>query len=195
VHLLTERLVLTPFDRERDWASIVEDLVLDPIVTRYWTDFADPDLTADDRERLAADEFLPWFEAGRARGLVAWVLRTPDEAFVGVSGLMIAGPPMGDTDPEFGCMLATRWHGQGLATEAGSAVLEDAWQRLRLARVITVMDSPNPASRLLVDKLGFTFDGVEFDDSGCPLVRFVIDRPAHGQASDAAARPAPRSRP
>ena len=177
MRLTTERLVLTPFDRGRDWASVVSDLVLDPVVTRYWTDFADPALGATDRERLAAEEFLPWFDEGLERGLVAWVLRTPDGEFVGLSGLMVPGPPVGGPDPEFGCMLATRWHGLGLATEAGHAVLADAWSRLGLARVITVMDSPNPASRRLVDKLGFTFGDVTFGDDGHPFVRFVLERP------------------
>lgn len=163
LRLVTARLVLTPFAEERDLASFVADLVLDPLVTRDWEDFADPSLTDADKARLAADEFLPWFEAGRARGLVAWTLRMPAGEFVGVSGLLIAGPPAADGDPEFGCLLAGRWHGQGLATEAGRAVLADGWSRLGLTRVITVLDSANPASRRLVDKLGFRFDRVEFE--------------------------------
>ncbi len=175
LRLVTERLVLTPFDRARDWSAFVADLVLDPVVTRYWADFADPGLTAADKERLAEAEFLPWFEDGRARGLVAWAVHTPDGEFVGVSGLTIPGPPVGGPDPEFGCMLATRWHGQGIATEAGRAVLADAWSRLGLDRVITVMDSPNPASRRLVDKLGFRFTEVVFDEERRPYIRFDVE--------------------
>jgi RimJ/RimL family protein N-acetyltransferase len=176
--LITERLVLTPFDRERDWPDFVADLVLDPLVTRYWADFADPGLTDATKEALAADEFLPWFEEGRARGLVSWVLRTRDREFVGVSGLTVPEGPAGALDPEFGCLLASRWHGRGLATEAGRAVLADGWDRLGLERVITVMDSPNPASRRLVDKLGFRFDGASFGEAAQPYLRFVLDRPA-----------------
>jgi [ribosomal protein S5]-alanine N-acetyltransferase len=175
LRLTTERLVLTPFDRARDWPSFVADLVLDPEVTRYWADFADSALTDADKERLAADEFLPWFDDGRGRGLVVWTLRTHDGEFVGVSGLTIPGPPVGGPDPEFGCMLGTRWHGQGLATEAGRAILDDGWSRLGLARIITVMDSPNPASRRLVDKLGFRFDEVVFDEERRPFIRFVVE--------------------
>lgn len=65
-------------------------------------------------------------------------------------------------------MFATRWHGQGLATEAGRAVIRDGWMRLGLQRVITVLDSPNLASRHLVDKLGFRFDGAVFDHEAAP---------------------------
>ena len=167
--------MLTPFDHARDWSRFVADLVLDPVVTRYWADFADPALGVADKERLAAEEFLPWFDEGRARDLVAWAIHAHDGEFVGISGLTIPGPPVGGPDPEFGCMLATRWHGLGLATEAGRAVLADAWSRLGLSRVITVMDSPNPASRRLVDKLGFRFDEVVFDEERRPFIRFVVE--------------------
>ncbi len=177
LRIVTDRLVLTPFDEARDWSRVVADLVLDPVVTRYWADFADPALTDAAKERLAAEEFLPWFDEGRGRGFVVWALHTPDDEFVGLSGLMIPGPPAGGLDPEFGCMLATRWHGRGLATEAGRAVLGDAWSRLGLLRVITVMDAPNPASRRLVDKLGFTFEEVLFDEAQRPFVRFAVAPP------------------
>ncbi len=148
------------------------------MVSRYWADFAAPDLTDADRERIVDDEFLPWFDEGRARGLIAWTVRTRSGAFVGVSGLMTSEPPVGGPDPEFGCLLATRWHGQGFATEAGRAVLADGWDRLGLTRIITVMDSPNAASRRLVDKLGFRFEGAYFDDEGEAYLNFVLDRPA-----------------
>jgi len=177
VRLITERLVLTPFDRERDWADFVTDLILDPVVTRYWEDFADPALTDDDKEQMAAAEFLPWFQEDHARGFAAWILRTPEGEFVGLSGLTTADEPVGGPDPEFGCLLATRWHGSGLATEAGRAVIEDGWERLGLGRVITVLESPNPASRRLVDKLGFRFDRVVFNEASQAYVVLVLDRP------------------
>ena len=177
MRLTTERLELMPFDRERDWSDFVSGLVLDSVVTRYWADFADPGLTDGDKERLAADEFLPWFAEGLEHGLVAWTMRTLGGEFVGVSGLMTAEPPVGGPDPEFGCLLASRWHGQGLATEAGRAVMADAWARLPIDRVIIVLDSPNPASRNLTDKLGFRLHEVLFDDGGKSYLVFAIDRP------------------
>ncbi len=133
---------MTPFDPERDWAAFVADVVLDPVVTAYWADFADPTLTDDDKERLAAAEFLPWFAEGAGRGFIAWTVRTPDGEFVGVTGLMTSEPPVGGRDPEFGCLFATRWHGRGVATETGVAVLEDAWARPATNRIITVWTRP-----------------------------------------------------
>lgn len=178
MRLTTERLVLTPFAADRDWDAFVSDLVLDPVVTEHWADFADPTLTDADKVALAADEFLPWFSEGAPTGVLAWTMRSPTGEFVGMSGLMTAEPPVGGSDPEFGTLLATRWHGRGLATEAGLAVLEDGWDRLGLARVITVLDSPKPVSRRLADKLGFIFDRAVFDDAGKAFLVFVLDRPA-----------------
>jgi RimJ/RimL family protein N-acetyltransferase len=177
VRLTTERLVLTPFDPVGDWPEFVRDIVLDPIVTEHWADFADPTLTDADKERLAADEFIPWFTEGAAHGLVAWTVRTPDGAYIGVSGLMTPEPPVGGPDPEFGCLFATRVHGLGYATEAGRAVIDDAWSRLRADRVITVLDSTNRASHRLVDKLGFRFDRAVFGDEAQAYLVFVVDRP------------------
>jgi len=165
VRLTTERLVLTPFDPVGDWPEFVRDIVLDPIVTEHWADFADETLDDADKERLAAD------------GFIAWTVRTPDGAFIGVSGLMTTEPPVGGPDPEFGCLLATRAHGLGYATEAGHAVLADGWDRLGLTRIVTVMDSPNLASRRLVDKLGFRFDRAVFGDAAQAYLVFVVDRP------------------
>jgi ribosomal-protein-alanine N-acetyltransferase len=177
VRLTTQRLELTPFDPDRDWAEFVRDLVLDPVVSEHWPDFADPTLTDADKERIAADEFPAWFEAGRADGLIVWTVREPDGTFVGTSGLMTPEPPVGGSDPEFGCLFATRSHGQGYATEAGRAVIEDAWSRLELPRVITVLDSPNRASRRLVDKLGFVFERAVFGEAAQAYLVFSLDRP------------------
>jgi RimJ/RimL family protein N-acetyltransferase len=176
-HLTTERFVLTPFDPERDWPEFVTDIVLDPVVTEHWMDFRDATLTDVDRARLAADEFIPWFAEGARQGFVVWTVRDPEAAFVGVSGLMTSEPPVGGPDPEFGCLFGTRWHGRGVATEVGHAVIADAWARLDMDRIITVMDSPNRASRRLVDKLGFTFEGPVFDAEATPYLVFVLDRP------------------
>ena len=177
VRLTTERLVLTPFDPVGDWPEFVRDIVLDPVVTEHWADFADPTLSDADREHLARDEFVPWFAEGATNGFIAWTVRTPAREFVGVSGLMTAEPPVGGPDPEFGCLLATRTHGLGYATEAGRVVIADGWTRLGLDRIVTVLDSPNVASRRLVDKLGFRFDRAVFGDEAEAYLVFVLDRP------------------
>jgi len=170
--LTTERFVLMPFDAERDWLEFIADIALDANVTQWESDVGD-----DDKPARAADEFLPWFAEGAAQGFIVWTVRDRDGAFVGISGLMTTEPPVGGPDPEFGCLFATRWHGQGVATETGQAVLADAWARLDVDRIVTVMDSPNRASRRLVDKLGFRFDRAVFGEDATAYLVFVLDRP------------------
>lgn len=174
--LRTDRLVLTPFEAGHDWPDCLDGVLLDPRVNAAWLADAGPDRDRAGLERLAAEEFLPWFAAGTAHGLIVWTVRMPDGAFVGVSGLVLADPPFDGPDPEFGCLLAHRWHGLGLATEAGHAVLDDAWRRLEVGRVITVLGAPDRASRRLVDKLGFRFVEVAFDRASRPYVVLAIER-------------------
>jgi RimJ/RimL family protein N-acetyltransferase len=50
--------------------------------------------------------------------------------------------------------------GQGIATEAGSAVVEQAFHRLDLHRVEAYVATGNRASQRVVEKLGFTREGI-----------------------------------
>ena len=168
---------MSPFDAGRDWRDFVDHVVLDPRVNAAWLASVGAGRDRAELERRAADEFLRWFAEGQAQGVVVWTLRTPDGSFVGISGLVLAEPPFDGPDPEFGCLLAAEWHGLGLATEAGHAVLDDAWRRLDIGRVITVLEEPDRASRRLVDKLGFRFVEVAFDASARPYVVLAMERP------------------
>lgn len=50
--------------------------------------------------------------------------------------------------------------GQGIATEAGAAVVEQAFHRLDLHRVEAYVATGNRASQCVVEKLGFTREGI-----------------------------------
>ena len=52
-----------------------------------------------------------------------------------------------------------RW-GEGIATEAGELMLRYAFDTLGLNRVGAICMVHNDASRRVLDKLGFTFEGV-----------------------------------
>ncbi len=133
---------------------------------------------------MAAAEFLPWFEEDRARGFGAWMLRQPDGDFVGFSGLTTADEPVGGPDPEFSCLLTSRWHGSGLATEAGRAVIEDGWARMGLARVITVLDSPNPGESA-PGRTSSAFGSIALSSTTTAkaYLVFVLDRPESTQVA------------
>ena len=78
-------------------------------------------------------------------------------------------------EPEIGWWLARRCWGRGLATEAATAALRDAFERVRLERVVSIARPANAASRRIMEKLGLEFE-CEFESEGVRLVRYAIDR-------------------
>jgi RimJ/RimL family protein N-acetyltransferase len=75
-------------------------------------------------------------------------------------------------------MLASRFHGQGLATEALRAVVADAFRRLALERVVAIVDEPNVGSIRVLEKVGFALERSYAGGDGQPYRRYVLDRPA-----------------
>ncbi len=63
-------------------------------------------------------------------------------------------------EPEFGYWVARPFWGQGIATEAGRALIANARDSLRLPRLVAGHFIDNPASGRVLDKLGFRPTGV-----------------------------------
>jgi RimJ/RimL family protein N-acetyltransferase len=61
--------------------------------------------------------------------------------------------------PELGWRLARSAWGRGLATEAALAARADAFDRLRLPEVISIIHPENARSRRLAQKLGMAIEG------------------------------------
>ncbi len=61
--------------------------------------------------------------------------------------------------PELGWRLARDSWGRGLATEAAGAVCEDAFERLDLDELISIIHPDNVASRRVATKVGMTIEG------------------------------------
>ena len=78
---------------------------------------------------------------------------------------------------EIGWRLAERWHGYGLAREAAEAVLDAAFRRLGIQRIVSFTVPANRASWGLMERLGMKRVG-EFDNptlpEGHPLRRQVL---------------------
>jgi RimJ/RimL family protein N-acetyltransferase len=145
-HLETQRLVIAP------WSP--SDL---PVLRR---------LAADPRIMRHIGDGSPWTEAQvqtflehQADGLVqrgfclgAISLRATGEV-VGLSGMQRLGTT---GEVEIGWWLAPeRWR-QGLATEAGAAVMRYAFDTLRVRRVTAIADPDNEASLRVMERLGMT---------------------------------------
>jgi ribosomal-protein-alanine N-acetyltransferase len=179
--LQTDRLRLRPYT-PADLDEVVERLVLDLQVIRFWHAIADPSLPEAARREMGRREFGEWFGRALEAGLPIWVLEAADPgvgavgAFVGVAGIL---PPDSDIgpEPELGYMLASAFHGRGLATEAVTGLLGDAFERLGLERVAAVVDAPNVASIRVLEKAGFRLDGEYVGGDGHPYRRYLCDRP------------------
>ena len=61
---------------------------------------------------------------------------------------------------DFGYRFAQRCWGKGYATESGRAALQYGLQTLQLRNVYAMTDVDNAASRRILEKLGFRFDGI-----------------------------------
>ena len=114
------------------------------------------------RQRIEADQSRGgwWIVAGRHDG-----------AFHGV-GLLLPMPEGGDV--EVGYRLARASWGQGIATEAAGALVDHAFARLALPRVVAVTYPENLASRRVLAKLGFVHDGPR-EYKGARVEHFVLD--------------------
>lgn len=86
----------------------------------------------------------------RGYGMWALELKSTGE-FIGRVGLMY---PEGWPELELGWMLKPEHRHQGYATEAGNAVLEYAWCKLRAPRIISLVRIGNEASDRVAERLG-----------------------------------------
>ena len=163
----TTRLRLRRF-RPADEAALIA-LDSDPAVMRYVG--SPPGVRPHDetvervRQRIAADhgEGGWWIVEGR-----------DDDTFHGV-GLLLPMPEGGDV--EVGYRLARRAWGCGIATEAASALVDHAFSRLTLPRVVAVVYPDNLPSRRVLAKLGFASNGPR-EYKGAHVLHFALDREA-----------------
>ncbi len=154
--LETERLVLrhlVPDDLDNLFV-----LYRDPDVRRY---FPEGTLTYEETK-----EELEWFLNGHPShpelGLWATVHKARNE-FIGRCGLLpwtLQDRP----EVEVAYLLAKPYWGQGLATEAARAIVEYAFGRLGLSRLICMIEAENSASIGVASKIGMSLEAeMEYD--------------------------------
>jgi [ribosomal protein S5]-alanine N-acetyltransferase len=143
----TERLYLREWVHD-DWKRF-KPLATDPRVLRYigagtpWTD-----------EQIKA-RIARWIELGRERGWILWpVIHREDAELIGFCGFWDGFAP----DVEIGWRLRPDYWGQGLATEAATAVMEHGFQHYRFHRLISVAQIENKPSIRIMEKLGMEFE-------------------------------------
>lgn len=156
--LRTERLHLTPFhpDDAEAYAAI-------------WTARG-----GDPGDPQTVIERIPALERGlAAKALGLRMLRLAGERWPVGYGALIPGRASVE-EPELVVELLPAVHGHGLATEAGTALVEAAWLTGR-ERLWSAVRPGNRASLHAVAKIGFTADHVTVDERG-ELIWCVLER-------------------
>ena len=163
--LETERLILDAW-QSADWAAF-RPIATDVEVMRYITGGVP---WSEERIQLFVGRQM---ESYRTPGFCRWkLLRKPDRNLIGFCGV---GLWRDGLEPEIGWWLARPCWGCGLATEAARLALRDAFERVRLERIVSIAMPANKASTRIMEKLGLQFDG-EFESEGVRLVRYAISR-------------------
>lgn len=62
-------------------------------------------------------------------------------------------------DCEIGYMLLSEYKGKGIMTEAAKQMCALAFEKLDVIRITGLADSPNIASRRVLEKIGFAYEG------------------------------------
>jgi RimJ/RimL family protein N-acetyltransferase len=161
--LETERLVLDTW-QSSDWTAF-RPIATDADVMRYITGGVP---WSDDEIRRFVDRQVRLYAE---RGFCRWrLLEKPALEMIGFCGV---GLWRDGLDPEIGWWLAPRCWGHGLATEGARVALRDAFERVRLERVVSIAMPANSASIRIMEKLGLKFE-CEFESDGVSLVRYAI---------------------
>jgi ribosomal-protein-alanine N-acetyltransferase len=162
---------MEPLETERLVIRALEMTDLEPVQQAVW---ADPKVAVPFGGRTRSlEETRQWLIAriwqvtrDQATGYYA-VVRKEDRKLIGVFTLSMFLAHFlrleGDPDPErnaleveLGYAIGTAYQRRGYATEAGKALIQYAFEKLKLRRLISgAEESANPASYHLARKLGF----------------------------------------
>ncbi len=177
MELRTPRLRLRPY-APGDFETLFRQLVLDPVVVRFWDDYADPALTEADKRTQAEHDLGSWIEEGIAAGYPTWVLEGADPAvaldreFVGVAGIFPAENPSGPSPRSAACWPR--------GTTVGGSPPRRCWpsspmrtERLGIPILVAIIDEPNGPSIRFVEKCGFSLERSFLGDDGEPCGRYV----------------------
>jgi RimJ/RimL family protein N-acetyltransferase len=129
----------------------------------------------EDARRETAAAHAHW----RAHGFGPWAVLERDR-FVGFAEVHYAGGGIDGIAPdevEAGWVIADDRRSQGLATEAMTAAIADAWSRARTDHLVAYIRPWNAASIRVAEKLGFRIRGEGHARSGDPATIYVLDAP------------------
>ena len=153
--LETERLLLRPFTT--DDAPFVLTLLNEPSFLRYIGDKKVRNL--DDARQYLANGPMASYER-HGFGLLLVELKD-SQTSIGMCGLLKREEL---PHPDIGFAFLPDFWSKGYAFEAASAVMEDVRARLKLRRILAIVNPDNYASMKLLERLGMSFE--EMRDEG-----------------------------
>lgn len=181
--LTTSRLVLREITRAD--AEPLFTLQSDAQALKYWDSAPWRDRAMLDRFFAGGDEMVR-----SETGVRLAVTLASSDAFIG--GVTFNSFNAAFRSASFGYIVAPSHWGRGYATEAGEALLDWAFDTWDLNRVQAEADTRNPASRRVLEKLGFTLEGTLRED--CVVEGVVSDSWVFGLLrSDRETAPRPRT--
>lgn len=77
---------------------------------------------------------------------------------------------------ELGYLLGSRFWGQGYATEAARACLQYGFEKLNLPEIVAVVTPEHLASRRVLEKIGFSYQGLKRYDNDETADAFYLAR-------------------
>jgi len=163
----TQRLYLRHF--QLDDLDPLYALYRDPDIRHYY-----PEGTLTYAE---TQEELAWFLNGHPErpelGLWATIEKHTNR-FIGRCGLL---PWMSDgqLEVEVAYLIDKACWGQGLGTEAAQGVLEYGFEKLKLPRLVCLIEQGNQASIRVAQKIGMTFEKEGCDEKG-PFLLYSKER-------------------
>ncbi len=169
--ITTERLILRLW-RPADLEPFAEQNA-DPHVMRFLTG----PLTRAESDAYVARAEQHYAETGYCK----WAVEAPGIApFIGAVGLgRVTFEASFTPAVEIAWRLHPRFWGQGFATEAACAAIEDGFTRIGLTEIVAQTALGNTASQRVMERLGMT-RSIEFDHpriaEGSPLRRHVLYR-------------------
>jgi ribosomal-protein-alanine N-acetyltransferase len=146
--------------------QVIEDL------DDLWALYCDPEITKyipdAPRSREEAQEELEWHMNGhpRDRDLGLWAtIHKESGKFIGRCGLL-PWEIDGQKEVEVAYTIAGAYQGQGLGSEAASAILNYGFDTLNLSRLICLIDPENTPSQKVAEKMGMKFEKESRDEYG-----------------------------
>ncbi|MGI9202203.1 MAG: GNAT family N-acetyltransferase [Woeseiaceae bacterium] len=161
--LTTSRLLLKPMTAG-DFEHFVRDMLTDPKVVEHYHSYRG--LFDLHQIRVnAQQDFWEHFEASRTgSGFEIYSIfehghATEADRFVGWTGLLHSSISDQYGGPELQYMIASRAFGRGYATEAATAVIDEAREQDLTPKIIATVDIPNVGSIRVLEKLAFELAG------------------------------------